>query len=87
MRQRRAGNYQNYNLRNRGKSYFEWNKTPPNRQVLGRIMGQLHHLAHHAPEAVNKQWRNADRLFNRAHYGEGKQSVRYANTWTMHSWT
>lgn len=89
MRGRRDGTYQNYNLRKRGtgKTFFEWNNEPLNHCVLGRIMIRLHYLSEHSPDTVNKQWRNAERLFYRAHYGVGKQSARYANTWTMHSWT
>lgn len=87
MAMRRNGDTWNYNFRSRGKSYFESTNAPLNQQVLSRIYGRLHYLASHAPVKVSKQWIKADTNFRQVHYGFGNQSVRYANTWTMHSWT
>jgi hypothetical protein len=86
MRERRRGGYTSYNFRGRGPTYHVWNNEPFNRQVLGRIAGRLHYLACHAPDAVKKQWRKANELFDNKHFGNGKQSVRYSNTYTCHAW-
>ena len=56
-----------------------------NKRVLGNIFGNLHYLAYHAPEAVNKKWRNAYNNFYTKHFPV-KASVRYSNKYSCHSW-
>lgn len=88
LRERRRGrgdNIQWFKWHPRNHSFFK--DMPLNQRTLGKVMCNLHYLASHAPEPIRNRWHSADRLFHRTHYGVGKQSTRYANTWTMHSWT
>ena len=54
----RFGRYENYNMIDRKKEY-KLNSFP----VVYRIGNQLHYLADHAPEPVQKKWKPAFRRF------------------------
>jgi hypothetical protein len=56
-----------------------------NRRVIGKIFGQLHYRAYHAPKPVTKRWMKSYKAFERKHLPLNG-SMRFLNTWTAHSW-
>ena len=57
-----------------------------NRRTIFRQFGKLHYLACHAPEPIQKKWRNAYNAFHARHFGSAKASMRYLNEWSCHAW-
>jgi hypothetical protein len=56
-----------------------------NRRAIGRVFGQLHYRACHAPQPVQQRWSSAYRTFTRRHLPEfGSQ--RFKNNWTAYAW-
>ena len=85
MRQRRIyGRTDNYNWQSRIQWYPVGFKL--NHKTIVKQFGRLHYLACHAPEPITKKWRNAYANFYKKYFGTGKASVRFANTYTAHSW-
>lgn len=84
MRVRRLGvKTVNYNFVSRDiwiKASWKFNHI-----ILGKIFGNLHYFASHAPLPLQRKWKNKEKNFYKKHFG-WKCSVRYANTWTCHSW-
>ena len=69
--------------RRRGPSIFA--SAPLNQRTLGDIFGVLHYKACHAPEAVQKVWRDAyDRFMER--HRPSNASMRFANEFTADRW-
>lgn len=59
----------------------------PNKRWIAGVFMRLHYLGSHSPEPVKRKWRTAERQFHLTHFGApGKCSMRFANTWTCHSW-
>ena len=86
IRERRlTGSNQSYNWQSRARWYpAGWQS---NQQTLGRIFSQLHYLAYHAPQAVNKQWRRVAIQFENQHLARrGRSSVRFMNNHTARGW-
>lgn len=84
-----------YNRRDGGAGMFnyperrEWclDSLPPNKRAISRMHLQLHYLAYHSPAPIRKKWRQAERQFYKRYFGASeKQSVRFANKNTAHSW-
>jgi hypothetical protein len=64
----------NYNYQERTRWYPSgWGFS---KKVLGRIFGQLHYRACHAPKPIQKQWASAYKAFGRK-YMPINASVRY----------
>ena len=82
---RRTGRVENYSWQTRHKWYpAGWR---PNHISISRRFGQLHYLACHAPEPVQRRWRQAYQQFCNQHLAaRGRASRRYLNTWTCHAW-
>ena len=85
MKQRlKYGRSENYNWQTRIKWYpAGWGF---NKKVIGNIHSKLHYLACHAPEPIQKRWRQAYKVFYKKHFGTTHASMRYLNTWSCHSW-
>jgi hypothetical protein len=85
MRQRRKyGRTDNYNWQSRVKWYPAGFKL--NRKTLSRQFGQLHYLACHSPEPLQKKWLTVYNNFHTRHFGTFKGSVRYLNHWSCYAW-
>ena len=79
----RTGRIENYNWQSRVKWYpAGWGF---NKKVLGTIFGRLHYLACHAPTPVKKKHQRAYRALE-ARLFPRNASMRYANTYSAHSW-
>jgi len=86
LRRKGYGNeWINYNFPTRAKWFIAgWGI---NKRTIGSIHSRMHHLACHAPEPVQKQWRAKYAVFMDKHFGDaGKASMRYLNNWSCHSW-
>lgn len=58
-----------------------------NQISIGRRFAQLHYLACHAPEPVQRRWRTTYANFMSKHFGlTSNTSGRYLNRWSCHSW-
>jgi hypothetical protein len=85
MRERRKhGHTNNYNWQSRVKWHPVGYKL--NKQTISRQFGQLHYLACHAPEPVQKKWKHAYDTFYARHFGSFNGSMRYLNDWSCHAW-
>lgn len=83
MRGNRYGVTPEHNWSERRSSYDPL----PNKRWLSGVFMKLHYLGSHSPEPIKRKWRAAERRFYLKHFGApGKSSMRYANTWTCHSW-
>jgi len=61
--------------------------TRPNKIHISKVFMNLHYLASHSPEPIKCKWRVVERRFYLKYFGApGRSSVRFANTWTCHSW-
>lgn len=76
-------------------SHYKWHTRmhygvdtlPPNRATIARIFAQLHYLGSHSPNAISKKWRPVERQFYKRYFGDtARQSGRFANKYTAHSW-
>jgi len=88
MRLRRMGygnEWINYNFVNRAKWFISgWGI---NKRTIGSMHSRMHHLACHAPEPIQKQWRTKYAVFMKNHFGDnGRASMRYLNKYSCHSW-
>ena len=83
FKMRLSGNYYNYNWPVRCPSPH--NKSPLNKQTLGRIFSFLHHAGSHSPEAVTRKWRDAEQRFIDRHM-PWHGSSRFVNKFTAHRW-
>ena len=79
-----TGNKESYNWRSRVRWYPAGWKI--NNQTLGRLFSRLHYLGCHAPEPVQKKWKNAYSVFHDKHFGSDKASMRYLSNWSCHNW-
>lgn len=53
---------------------------------IARRFHQLHYLACHAPEPVQRRWKVAYQRFCVKHFATFRASVRYINNYSCHSW-
>lgn len=84
LRRRRQGDRTNYNFVSRERWYpVGWRL---NHQTIARVHSQLHYWACHAPEPVQRRWRQIYKQFYVKHFGSFKASVRYINQYSCHSW-
>jgi hypothetical protein len=86
MRERRkyGALHGNYNWQSRIKWYPAGFKL--NRKTIFRQFGNLHYLACHSPERVQRQWQKVYNNFHTKHFGTFKGSMRYLNQWSCHAW-
>ena len=85
MKMRRVyGRTDNYNWRLRVEWYPAGFRL--NRKVMFRQFGNLHYLACHSPERVQRQWQKVYNNFHTKHFGTFKGSMRYLNQWSCHAW-
>ena len=82
MQERRMGIWVNYNWQTRDKWYPAGWKS--NHISIGRIFGQLHYLACHAPAPIQKRWQPAYQRFCNQHI-PSRASMRYLETFTYDS--
>ena len=86
MKQRlKYGRTDSYNFKNRSNYYpVGWQL---NKITIAKQFSNLHILACHSPEPVQKKWRKAYNVFMSNHFGNnGKASARYLNKYSCHSW-
>lgn len=85
LRERRLGNFNNYNWHSRIQWFpvgYKFNKL-----TIAKQFRRLHYLARHAPISVTIKWNHAVTLFQNKYFAsKGKASMRYLNNWTCHSW-
>jgi hypothetical protein len=84
IKERRMGLWVNYNWQPRTRWYPAGWK--PNQISIGRIFGQLHYLACHAPAPVQKKWEQAYKSFCNKHLPHHHSSQRFLNQYTAHRW-
>jgi hypothetical protein len=85
IRQRRKyGRTDNYNWQSR----VEWYPVGYgiNKRTIARQFSQLHYLACHSPESVQRKWQKVYDNFHIKHFGTAKGTMRYLNTWSCHAW-
>lgn len=63
-------------------SYHDNDHGPVNERTLGRIFGRIHYLTSHAPEPVQKRWRQARTRWHKKM--DRKAPVDYCNKYTLH---
>jgi hypothetical protein len=57
-----------------------------NQVSIFRRWQQIHHFASHAPSCL-PHWKVANKMFNEKFFAsKGNPSMRFANTYTAHSW-
>lgn len=86
MKQRlKTGRSDNYNWQTRIEWYpANWTR---HQQMFSKRFTHLHYLSEHAPDPIQKRWKQAGRNFMKKHFGDaGKGSMRYLNKWSCHSW-
>ena len=81
----KSGKTINYNWQSRRGDIWYPAGWKFNQRVIGDQFGRLHYLACHAPEPVQKQWRQAYNNFYKKHFPV-KASDRYANKYSCHGW-
>ena len=84
MRNRRMGDP--YTFKFPRRIDFVGTNWAPNQIAICKIHARLHHLACHAPEPVQKQWRTAYNVLTTKLFGTDLATVRYLNTFSCHSW-
>ena len=57
-----------------------------NKRNISKQFHNLHYLACHSPEPVQKRYKNAYKVFQKRHFGTENASIHYLNKYSCHSW-
>jgi len=84
LKRRKYGRTDNYNWQSRVEWYPVGFKL--NRKTIFKQFGNLHYLACHSPEPIQKKWQAAYNVLHTKHFGTFNGSMRYLNKWSCHAW-